>query len=88
VRIGVDVRGERLDRLPDRHVDQDVGAPGLVSSERLHGGRVAVLGLQPPDEPGGRVRCRVHRVKGGHEVCEQRAVQRLSIRPMFTCTSR
>ena len=75
VRPGIHEPGQRLDRLPHRHVDQDSGAPGRVPLERADRRGVAVLGLQPPDEAGRRVRRRVHRVEVRHEVREQRAIQ-------------
>ena len=73
----VGVSGERLDRLPDRHVDDDAAArPHPVQLEPAHRGRVPVFGLQPPDESGGRVRGRVHLIQGAGEVRDQRTVDR------------
>jgi hypothetical protein len=73
----VGVRGQRLDRLPDGHVDDDAAAgPHRILLEPAHRGGVPVFGLQPPDEPGGRVRDRVHLIQGGHEVGDQRTVDR------------
>ena len=77
VRVTVGVRGQRLDRLPDRHVDDDAAPrPHRVLLEPAHRGGVPVFGLQPPDEPGGRVRDRVHFIQGGREVRDQRAFDR------------
>ena len=58
-----------------------------VQLEPAHRGRVPVLGLQPPDEPGRPVRGRVHRIQGA----AKSAISGLSIgassRPILTCAS-
>ena len=76
VRVAEHERGERLDRLPHRHVDQDPGASSRVPLERADRGGVAVLGLQPPDEARRRIGQRVDGLQPGHEVSQHRAVQR------------
>jgi hypothetical protein len=71
------VRGQRLDRLPDRQVDHNAAAgSGRVPFEPADGSGVPVFGLQSPDEPARRIRGRVHRVKRRHEVRDERAVDR------------
>src|SRR5437588_3674107 len=62
---------QRLRALPDRQVDDH---PVVV--ERAHGGRVSVLGLEPPDNPGAPVRQRVHGVEECHELVELGRVER------------
>ena len=69
VRGLVDVRGERLDRLPDRHVQEDVQAELLEDPKR---GRVALFGLKAPDEARAVIGDRVDRVKPGGEVGDER----------------
>jgi hypothetical protein len=77
VRIPVRVRGQGLDRFPDRHVDDNAAAgPDPVLLEAADGEGVPVLGLHPPDESGRRIRHRVHRVERRHEVRDQRTVDR------------
>jgi hypothetical protein len=77
VGVAEHVRGQRLDRLPDGHVDQNAAAgPDPVLLEAADGEGVPVLGLHPPEESGRRIRDRVHRVKRRHEVRDQRTVDR------------
>jgi len=76
VDVGVDERGQRLGRLPHRHVHDDTGTAGRVPFEGPHGGGVAVLGLQPPHEAGRGIRGRVDRIERGREVSQRRAGQR------------
>ena len=49
-----------------------------VVAEALDRGRVALVGLQPPDEPGRVVGAGVDRVQRGDEVAQQRRVERLA----------
>src|SRR5215475_3951157 len=72
----IDEGGQCLDRLPHRHVEDHPRAAGLVPFEGAHGGRVAVFGLQPPDEARCHVRQGVDRVERRHEAGQLRAVQR------------
>ncbi len=52
VHLAVDKGSEVLDIAPDRHVDDDPGTAGGVPGERVDRGGVALLGLQPPPNPG------------------------------------
>jgi hypothetical protein len=67
VTAAVDEVSEVIDRLPDRHVDDH---PVVV--EGADPGRVAVLGLEPPDESLSIVGERVHRVEQRDEVSHRR----------------
>jgi hypothetical protein len=49
---------------------------GRILLEPAQRGGVAVLGLQPPDEPGRRIRDRVDRIERRREVGDQRTVHR------------
>ena len=68
----VDEVPERFHGGPDAQVDEDhrIG-------EDAQRGRVAILGLQPPDESGTAVRERVDRHQPGHEVGDVRVIERL-----------
>jgi len=57
---------------PDGHVDDNAGAAGRVPLECLDRGRVAVLGLQPPEEARCLLSGRVDRVEGSHETGQDR----------------
>ena len=61
--LAVDEGAQRLDRLPDRHVDDQA-----VVAEGADGGGVAVLGLEAPDEARARVGDGVDRREGRDEV--------------------
>jgi hypothetical protein len=71
VAAGVDEGPQRLQGLPDRQVDHD---PLVL--EGPDGGGVAVLGLEPPHEPGAGVGQGVDRLQGGHEPGQLGGVQR------------
>src|SRR5512133_2937060 len=53
---------QRRDVLPDRNVDE------RARTDRPYRGRVARFILQPPDEPGSRVRQRIDAVEVRHEL--------------------
>jgi hypothetical protein len=73
VGVAVDEGAQRLERLPDRDVhDQAVVAEG---ADRR---RVAVLGLEAPDEARAGVGDRVDRRQRRHEAGQQRRVERLA----------
>ena len=59
-------------RGPDRHVDDQP-----VITEAANGGRVVVLGLQPPDEPGRRVGECVDRLEATDEISQPGGGERL-----------
>jgi hypothetical protein len=71
VGVAVHEGAQRLERLPDRHVDHQPPAEG---ADR---GGVAVLGLEPPHEPGAGVGDGVDRLEGLAEPRHPRAVERL-----------
>jgi hypothetical protein len=67
----IDIVAERLDRLPDRHVDEDRVV--LVRPDR---GGVPVLGHQTPDKSGTLLRQRIDLVEGRHEFGDDRVIGR------------
>jgi hypothetical protein len=68
----VDEAPERLHRLPDRHVDED----SLVL-ERPDGGRIPLVGLEPPDETRAAVGQRVDGFQECNEISQRGRVDRL-----------
>src|SRR5215813_9602237 len=62
---------ERIDRIPDRHVDDHAG---IVEGADVR--RVAAVALQPPDETGRALGKRIDRVELGHEIGQQWIVER------------
>lgn len=65
--VACDEGQQGLERVPDAHVDEHLGAIALLPGEAGHRGRIALVGLEAPHEARGGVCHRVDRVESRKE---------------------